>query len=460
MFASLIAAMLGCSGFSHSVDLDGDGYFTSGDGPLDCDDSDASVHPGAVDWIADEIDQDCDGFELCYQDNDGDLYGSDLVVLSSEIDCVDTGVARQDGDCDDSDSTSNSEGIELCGDDVDQDCDGVLDNGCESIGCSEYDFASISKGIEYAQLNEMPSIDICSGTYDENVSVDVWRSLELRHLKRGDGNIEIYGSFRIDVLDGHTGIEIALPEIYAYCVQSIYNDGLWISVEESGVDIDVAYLYVSGCDTGIYIDGGGWGGSPAPEYINIDFHGGAFVDNGNGATIAVANADIRFYEFLFEGNFGDGAARFAHYNSAYGEYRNSISFFDSIFRFNETDGAGSALSLTSRFDVLFYNSSITDNISNMKPNSGASGALYFENSDDSGSIVTMIGGEVLRNSVFEGDKAGGTFLYSGTLIYRGVDWGDDGSADDNTPTDLSIGRYILVEMSDDVTCAVDGCVFY
>lgn len=40
-------------------DLDGDGYQP----PLDCDDSDSTIHPGALDVAGDDIDQDCDGID-------------------------------------------------------------------------------------------------------------------------------------------------------------------------------------------------------------------------------------------------------------------------------------------------------------------------------------------------------------------------------------------------------------
>ncbi len=42
-------------------DADGDGY---GAGGLDCDDTKADIHPGAIDHLGDLIDQDCDGVDL------------------------------------------------------------------------------------------------------------------------------------------------------------------------------------------------------------------------------------------------------------------------------------------------------------------------------------------------------------------------------------------------------------
>ena len=50
------------------VDRDLDGYGAA----EDCDERDASIHPGATDTVADGIDQDCDGVDTCYVDLDAD----------------------------------------------------------------------------------------------------------------------------------------------------------------------------------------------------------------------------------------------------------------------------------------------------------------------------------------------------------------------------------------------------
>lgn len=55
-------------------DADGDGYLP----PADCNDTNASIHPGAVDLPGDGIDQDCDGQDAQPQDSDQDGVGDGL----------------------------------------------------------------------------------------------------------------------------------------------------------------------------------------------------------------------------------------------------------------------------------------------------------------------------------------------------------------------------------------------
>ncbi|MSQ02705.1 MAG: hypothetical protein EXR71_12580 [Myxococcales bacterium] len=91
----------------------------------DCDDTDADVYPGATEVIADLVDQNCDGFESCYADADGDSHGSGDTVLSADADCAGPGEAdSDDGDCDDADASVHPGELEVTGDEIDQDCDG------------------------------------------------------------------------------------------------------------------------------------------------------------------------------------------------------------------------------------------------------------------------------------------------------------------------------------------------
>ena len=79
----------------------------------DCNDNDATIHPNATEICGDGIDQDCNGFDTsCDVDNDGDGY------LSS-IDPFDPSY-----DCDDNDRNIHPGATEICDDGIDQDCDG------------------------------------------------------------------------------------------------------------------------------------------------------------------------------------------------------------------------------------------------------------------------------------------------------------------------------------------------
>ncbi len=99
--------------------------------PTDCDDTEAARFEGNPE-ICDGLDNDCnelvdDGLLwTAWQDADGDGFGDESV--SSEI-CVDTdGWVTNALDCDDTLSSVNPDGIEVCND-IDDDCDGTVDVG-------------------------------------------------------------------------------------------------------------------------------------------------------------------------------------------------------------------------------------------------------------------------------------------------------------------------------------------
>jgi len=89
------------------TDADGDGFFEDAS-PLDCNDSDASIYPGATEIANDGVDQDCDGADLT-TDADGDGYFTDTAPL----------------DCNDNDASIYPGAAEILDDGIDQDCDGA-----------------------------------------------------------------------------------------------------------------------------------------------------------------------------------------------------------------------------------------------------------------------------------------------------------------------------------------------
>ena len=95
----------------------------------DCDDENGSIFPGAGEGIADLVDQNCDGQELCFLDGDSDGYRPNAVatVLSLDIFCDGEGEADAlvpTGDCNDAFADISPLASEIAGDSIDQNCDG------------------------------------------------------------------------------------------------------------------------------------------------------------------------------------------------------------------------------------------------------------------------------------------------------------------------------------------------
>ncbi len=187
------------------LDSDGDGYGDSTllstacyqpDGysaePGDCDDSMDSVHPGALEYC-DGLDDDCDGevdgpdpvdTVTWYADADADGHG-DPDVTSEACGAV-SGMVLLDDDCDDSDEARSPDALELCGDSLDNDCDGELDETStwyldgdgDGYGQSEFQVEACDAPSGYVALAgdcddgdalvNPASWELCSGIAGEN----------------------------------------------------------------------------------------------------------------------------------------------------------------------------------------------------------------------------------------------------------------------------------------------------
>jgi len=121
-----------CDGFADDKDEDKDGHFdvacaASIDPSLalmadDCDDTNFDRNPGLMEVCGDALDNDCDGF-VDNKDLDGDRYG-ESECASTNTDPTLVGF----GDCDDLDPGAHPGLVEVCRDAVDNDCNGVVDD--------------------------------------------------------------------------------------------------------------------------------------------------------------------------------------------------------------------------------------------------------------------------------------------------------------------------------------------
>ena len=122
----------------------------------DCDDTDASVNPGATE-VCDYVDNDCDGdvdeglTTTFYADTDGDAYG-DLSTTTDDCSAP-SGYVSDSTDCDDTDSAIHPGATEVC-DSEDNDCDGDVDEGLTTT------YYADSDGDSYGDLGS--TTDDCS----------------------------------------------------------------------------------------------------------------------------------------------------------------------------------------------------------------------------------------------------------------------------------------------------------
>ncbi|MES2639199.1 MAG: FG-GAP-like repeat-containing protein [Myxococcota bacterium] len=177
--------------FTAYRDGDGDGYgaaevtvcaltpgYTTTRG--DCDDDDATVHPGATERCdAADFDEDCDGRAddaddapagptTAYLDGDGDGYGSSAATWCD----VPAGYVGVGGDCDDGAAVISPGAPERCDPaDVDEDCDGVAEDA-DTSATGQTAYVLDADGDGYGGTTPVYACDLSPGMMTDSTDCD------------------------------------------------------------------------------------------------------------------------------------------------------------------------------------------------------------------------------------------------------------------------------------------------
>jgi len=189
------------------TDADQDMFFAEGGscGPQDCNDNDPAVNPGAAERCSDGIDNNCDGL------TDGqDTAACPAPPTPSCTDADADGFFAQSGcntavDCSDNDSQVFPGAAELCGDGVDNDCDGMIDENCTTGGND--DGATLYESNCVSCHNALTASEVC-GEDTEDI---------MEAIAKNEGGMGFLSSLTDDQIR-------AIAEVLSHCSQDTDED--------------------------------------------------------------------------------------------------------------------------------------------------------------------------------------------------------------------------------------------
>lgn len=194
---------------TYYVDNDGDGYgstttFTSclpnapsgySANNTDCNDNNASINPASPE-ICDNLDNNCniqvdEGVQTItyYRDADGDGYGNPLNTTTSCFNFAPTGYVANDDDCNDSNAAINPIALEIPGNSIDENCDGI-------DGAVDFDNDGFNNTVDCNDNNAniFPgAAEICDGI-DNNCDGNIDEGLPAANTYYEDADNDGYGS--------------------------------------------------------------------------------------------------------------------------------------------------------------------------------------------------------------------------------------------------------------------------
>ncbi len=241
---------------------------TNTDLTTDCDDANAGIHPGASEITGDSIDEDCNGGEICYDDDDNDGYldATGDTRISADTDCADSYEGTNTDvttDCDDTNAAAHPGASEITGDSIDENCDGgevcfddddndgYLDTTGDTRVSADTDCADSYEGTtsdpttdcaDTVATTHPGATETCNGV-DDNCNSSIDDGLTLYYTDGdGDGNGAGTGSCSIssgittstDCDDADRYVYTGAPEICDNQYNNCTGSGSWTTASESG----------------------------------------------------------------------------------------------------------------------------------------------------------------------------------------------------------------------------------
>ena len=478
----------------------------------DCDDSDASVHPGATE-LCNGYDDDCDGTvdegtggTTWYRDGDGDGYGSSSLSTSS---CTQpSGYVANGTDCNDGEASINPGATEQCSL-VDEDCDGDLnDSGTASFlstsGVTTDLTSSLASGTASAPYAATISSDgtlyLCDGAWYATLTIDT-ADFSMVGMD-GASSTELMGDGSDSVLHASSGASL-IAITGAALSGGGASDGGCIYGSDHGVDLVLDEVVLSGCDAsndggGLFLEAGtlvatdltvqdctsgSQGGGlylldsavsiddSTIEANEVDYQGGGlFVDApssmaldgvtisdniagsyGGGAYIRYASGTL--LDLSIDGNSATYAGGIILYDSA-------VTLESSEVTGNTASDAGGGVYVTAGI-VELLESEVSGNEvgGGITGSSTVGGGLFINN----GAVVTCTGTTSGSYGIFTNTAGfgGGGFIYDSASIFEsiGCNWGT--GSGDNDPDDFAVlpglQSYTSYGPNEDFVCTGKSC---
>jgi Putative metal-binding motif/FlgD Ig-like domain len=183
---------------SGGLNCDGPGEHAWLTNPQDCNDADDQINPGMPEIPGDGVDTDCDGSELCYADLDDDGWATPNVIVSADMDCMDSQeepAPSEPVDCDDYDAMTHPGAVEIWYDGTDQNCDGYNDYDMDQDGYVAEGYSGQAGGTapgmgdcaDGDSFIHPGAVEICDDAIDQDCDGFDLASVAYFHDSDGDG---------------------------------------------------------------------------------------------------------------------------------------------------------------------------------------------------------------------------------------------------------------------------------